>query len=44
MKLFYFSSRQNSLRKRNKNHFIFSIDNLNNMATKMVNKETLQKK
>jgi hypothetical protein len=44
MKLFYFSSRQNGLRKRNKHQFIFSIDNLNNLATKMANKETLQKK
>jgi hypothetical protein len=44
MKLFYFSSRQNSLRKRNKNQFIFSIDNLNNLTIKMANKETLQKK
>jgi hypothetical protein len=43
MKLFYFSSRQNGLHKRNKYQFIFSIDNLNNLATKMTNKETLQK-
>jgi hypothetical protein len=43
MKLFYFSSRQNGLRKRKQNQFIFSIDNLNNLATKMANKETLQK-
>jgi hypothetical protein len=44
MKLFYFSSRQNGLHKRNKNQFIFSIHNLNNLATKMANKETLQPK
>jgi hypothetical protein len=44
MKLFYFSSRKNGLCKRNKNQFIFLIDNLNNLATKMANKETLQKK
>jgi hypothetical protein len=43
MKLFYFSSRQNGLHKRNKNQFIFSIDNLNNLATKIANSETLQK-
>jgi hypothetical protein len=42
-KLFYFSSSQNDLRTRNKHQFIFSIDNLNNLATKMANKETLQK-
>jgi hypothetical protein len=41
MKFFYFSSRQNDLRKRNKNHFIFLIDNLNNLTTKMANKKTL---
>jgi hypothetical protein len=44
MKLFYFSSRQNGLHKRNKNQFIFSIHNLNNLTTKMTNKETLQPK
>jgi hypothetical protein len=43
MKLFYFSSSQNGLCKRKQNQFIFSIDNLNNLATKMANKETLQK-
>jgi hypothetical protein len=42
-KLFYFSSSQNDLRTRNKHQFIFSIDNLNNLATKMANNETLQK-
>jgi hypothetical protein len=44
IKLFYFPSRQNGLRKRNNNQLIFSIHNLNNLATKMANKETLQKK
>jgi hypothetical protein len=39
MKLF--SSSQNGLHKRNKKCFIFSIDNLNNLATEMANKETL---
>jgi hypothetical protein len=42
-KLFYFSFSQNDLCTRNKHQFIFSIDNLNNLATKMANKETLQK-
>jgi hypothetical protein len=36
-------SRQNGLRKRSKKQFIFSIDNLNNLTTKMANKETLGK-
>jgi hypothetical protein len=51
MKLFYFPFRQNGLPisqknglpNRNKNQFTFSIDNLNNLATKMANKESLQK-
>jgi hypothetical protein len=34
---------QNGLRTRNKHYFIFSIDNLNNLATKMANKKTLKK-
>jgi hypothetical protein len=38
-----FSSMQNGLRTRNKHYFIFSIDNLNNLATKMANNKTLKK-
>jgi hypothetical protein len=40
---FLFFIEANGLRKRKQNQFIFSIDNLNNLATKMANKETLQK-
>jgi hypothetical protein len=43
MKFFYFSFKKNGLRTRNKHYFIFSIDNLNNLTTKMINKETLKK-
>jgi hypothetical protein len=39
MNLFPFSSRQNGLRTRNKHLFLFSIDNLNNLAPKNSNKK-----
>jgi hypothetical protein len=42
MKLFYFHLEKTVYVKK-KNQFIFSIDNLNNLANKMTNKETLQK-
>jgi hypothetical protein len=43
IKLLNFSSKQNDLPTRNKHQFIFSIDNLNSLPTRMVNKDFLQK-